>query len=131
LLPQRAASRAVTRATGHTKGRTLDLEFAALACPGATLAIYMGVHSLALLTQGLTRHGFDPAAPAALVERGGTRQRRVLIGTLPQLAAQVPGWSSGGPALVLIGDVVGRRTAFDRSVYGTPVRTAAAQEVLD
>jgi uroporphyrin-III C-methyltransferase/precorrin-2 dehydrogenase/sirohydrochlorin ferrochelatase len=130
-LTHRDASRAVTLATGHTKDGALDLDFAALARPGATLAIYMGVHNLALLTQGLTRHGFDPATPAALVERGGTRRRRVLTGTLPQLAAQAPGWSSGGPALVLIGDVVGRRTDFDRCDYGTPVRTVAAQEILD
>ena len=108
-LTHRDASRAVILATGHTKDGVLALDFAALARPGATLAIYMGLHALAPLLDGLARHGFDPTTPAALVERGGTRQRRVLTGTLPELVVQAEGWSSGGPALVLIGEVVARR----------------------
>jgi uroporphyrin-III C-methyltransferase/precorrin-2 dehydrogenase/sirohydrochlorin ferrochelatase len=124
-LTHRDASRAVTLATGHTKDGALDLDFAALARPGATLAIYMGVHSLALLTKGLRRHGFDPTTPAALVEHGGTRRRRILTGTLPELLVQAPHWSRGGPALVLIGEVVARRTGFDQpdSVTGISQRS--------
>jgi uroporphyrin-III C-methyltransferase/precorrin-2 dehydrogenase/sirohydrochlorin ferrochelatase len=108
-LTHRDASRAVTLVTGHTKDGRLDLDFAALARPGATLAVYMGIHTLAQLAEGLTHNGFDPTTPAALIERGGTRRHRVLAGTLPELAAQAPGWSSGGPTLVLIGEVVARR----------------------
>ena len=110
-LTHRDASRAVTLVTGHTKDGVLDLDFASLARPGATLAIYMGIHTLAQLADGLGRHGFDPATPAALIERGGTRRRRVLVGTLPELVVRAPGWSSGGPTLVLIGEVVARRSA--------------------
>jgi uroporphyrin-III C-methyltransferase/precorrin-2 dehydrogenase/sirohydrochlorin ferrochelatase len=109
-LTHRDASRSVTFVTGHTKDGALDLDFAALARPGATLAVYMGVHTLPQLAQGLARHGFDTTTPAALVERGGTRHRRMLTGTLPELVAQALAWSSGGPALVLIGEVVARRT---------------------
>jgi uroporphyrin-III C-methyltransferase/precorrin-2 dehydrogenase/sirohydrochlorin ferrochelatase len=108
-LTHRDASRAVTLVTGHTKDGRLDLDFAALARPGATLAVYMGIPTLAQLTEGLAHNGFDPTTPAALIERGGTRRHRVLAGTLPELAAQAPGWSSGGPTLVLIGEVVSRR----------------------
>jgi uroporphyrin-III C-methyltransferase/precorrin-2 dehydrogenase/sirohydrochlorin ferrochelatase len=108
-LTHRNDSRAVILATGHTKDGTLDLDFVALARPGATLAIYMGIHTLALLSEGLARHGFDPTTPAALIERGGTRQPRVLTGTLPELVAQAPNWGHGGPTLALIGEVVARR----------------------
>ena len=107
-LTHRDSSRAVTLATGHTKDGAPDLDFAALAPPGATLAIYMGIRTLALLLDGLTRHGFDPATPAALIERGGTPHCRTLRGTVPELVAQAPAWSTGGPALVLIGEVVAR-----------------------
>jgi uroporphyrin-III C-methyltransferase/precorrin-2 dehydrogenase/sirohydrochlorin ferrochelatase len=107
-LTRRDESRSVTLVTGHTKDGTLDLDFAALARPGATLVVYMGIHTLPRLVEGLARHGFDLTTPAALVEHGGTRQRRSLIGTLPELVMQAPGWSSGGPALVLIGEVVAR-----------------------
>jgi uroporphyrin-III C-methyltransferase / precorrin-2 dehydrogenase / sirohydrochlorin ferrochelatase len=129
-LTHRDASRALTLVTGHTKDGALSLDFAALARPGATLAIYMGIHSLALLTDGLVRHGFDPTTPAALVERGGTRRRRILTGTLPELAAQAPHWSTGGPALVLIGEVVGRRTDPHPSRRDASVRAAAAARDL-
>jgi uroporphyrin-III C-methyltransferase/precorrin-2 dehydrogenase/sirohydrochlorin ferrochelatase len=109
-LTHRDASRAVTLATGHTKDGVLDLDFAALARPGATLAIYMGIHTLPQLADGLARYGFDSTTPAALIERGGTRWKRVLTGTLPELVAQAPAWGSGGPTLVLIGEVVARRS---------------------
>ena len=95
-LTHRETSRSVTLATGHTKDGTLDLDFAALARPGATLAIYMGIHTLAQLFEGLGRHGFDPATPAALVERGGTPQRRMLTGTLPDLLALAPAGARAG-----------------------------------
>lgn len=107
-LTHRDESRSVTLATGHTKDGALDLDFPALARPGATLAIYMGIRTLPLLLDGLTRHGFDPATPAVLIERGGTPHRRTLTGTLPELVAQAPAWGRGGPTLVLIGEVVAR-----------------------
>lgn len=107
-LTHRDVSRSVTLATGHTKDGILELDFRVLARPGATLAIYMGIHTLTALLDGLTRHGFDPATPAALIERGGTPACRTLHGTLPDLVPQAPVWSTGGPTLVLIGAVVAR-----------------------
>lgn len=114
-LTHREASRSVTLVTGHTKDGVLDLDFAALARPGATLAVYMGVRTLGDLLAGLVRHGFDRTTPAALVQRGGTRQARTLVGTLPELidrAGDCAGdCAKGCPSLVLIGEVVARRTA--------------------
>lgn len=110
-LTHRSVSRAVTLVTGHTKDGVLDLDFAALARPGATLAVYMGIQTLRELLAGLTRHGFDPTTPAALVERGGTRQQRCLTGTLPELVTRAPDWTQGGPTLLLIGEVVALRAA--------------------
>jgi uroporphyrin-III C-methyltransferase/precorrin-2 dehydrogenase/sirohydrochlorin ferrochelatase len=107
-LTHRDEARAVTLATGHTKDGTVDLDFAALARPGTTLAIYMGLHTLGAVLEGLARHGFDTTTPAALVENGGTRRRRVLTGTLPEIVRLAPGWSEGGPTLLLVGEVMGR-----------------------
>jgi uroporphyrin-III C-methyltransferase/precorrin-2 dehydrogenase/sirohydrochlorin ferrochelatase len=121
-LTHREASRSVTLVTGHTKDGVLDLDFAALARPGATLAVYMGIQTLGDLLAGLIRHGFDPSTPAALVERGGTRQARTLCGTLPELVAAAPICGATGPALVLVGEVVARRSQVnaDRRVRGQP-----------
>ena len=107
-LTHRDAARTVLFATGHTKDGKLDLDFPALVHCGGTLAIYMGLVSLPGLRDGLLGAGLDPATPAALVERGGTTAQRTLRGTLGELAAAAPAWSTGGPTLVLVGATVGR-----------------------
>ncbi len=110
-LTHREATRTVTFATGHTKDGRLDLDFAQLA-RGGTLAVYMGIVTLPLLRDGLLAAGLDPATPAALIERGGTRAQRLLKGTLDTLVDAAPAWSTGGPTLVMIGAVVGRQVAI-------------------
>lgn len=106
-LTHRDATQTVTFATGHQRGETLDLDFAWLA-RGGTLAIYMGLHTLPALRDGLFGGGLDPATPAALIERGGRPEQRVLRGTLDELVAQAQAWSTGGPTLTLVGAVTGR-----------------------
>lgn len=114
-LTHRAAARTVTFATGHTKDGRLDLDFAQLAM-GGTIAVYMGVVTLPLLRDGLLAAGLAAHTPAALIERGGTRAQRVLRGTLDELVAQAPAWSTGGPTLVMIGTVVGRQVVQGQAV---------------
>ena len=82
----------------------------------------MGTASLPLLRDGLLRAGLDPRTPAALIERGGTPAQRTLFGTLDDLAAQAPGWSTGGPALVLVGAAVARAIP----AHSAPVPAAPA-----
>lgn len=106
-LTHRDSTQTVTFATGHQRGDTLDLDFAWLA-RGGTLAIYMGLHTLPALRDGLFGGGLDPATPAALIERGGRPEQRVLRGTLDELVAQAQAWSTGGPTLTLVGAVTGR-----------------------
>ncbi len=108
-LTHRSAARTVTFATGHTKDNRLDLDFEQLVRGGGTLAIYMGVVTLPLLRDGLFAAGLRRGTPAALIERGGTRGQRMLSGTLDLLVSQAAEWSTGGPTLVMIGDVVGRQ----------------------
>jgi uroporphyrin-III C-methyltransferase/precorrin-2 dehydrogenase/sirohydrochlorin ferrochelatase len=105
-LTHRDAARAVTFVTGHTRDGRLDLDFAALARPGQTLAVYMGLTTLAELARGLVAAGLDPATPAALIERGGTPASRDLRGTLLEVVEKAPAWSSGGAALLMVGEVV-------------------------
>lgn len=106
-LTHRDATQTVTFATGHQRGETLDLNFAWLA-QGGTLAIYMGLHTLPQLRDGLFGGGLDPQTPAALIERGGRPEQRVLRGTLDELVEQAPAWSTAGPTLAIIGTVAGR-----------------------
>ncbi len=106
-LTHRGVARSVTLLTGHTKDGMPDLDFAAAARSGGTLAIYMGLATLPKLRDGLLRHGIAPDMPAALIENGGTHAQRVLHSTLGMIVSEARGWSTGGPALLLLGEAVG------------------------
>ena len=121
-LTHRDHARTVTFATGHTRDGRLDLDFAALARTGGTLAIYMGLHTLPGIRDGLLANGLAPGTPAALVENGGTSRHRLLTGTLASLAAGAADWHCGGPTLLLIGAVVG--AASDKSLRRTTRESA-------
>jgi len=111
-LTHRCAARSVTLVTGHTSDGRLEIDFRAAVQFGGTLAIYMGVATLPLLRDGLAGAGQDPCMPAALIEWGGTPRQRSLFGTLDELVERAAAWSTGGPALVLVGPAVGRAVPF-------------------
>ncbi len=62
--------------------------------------------------------GQDPRTPAALIECGGTPRQRTLLGTLGELVERAAAWSTGGPALVLIGPAVGRALPITSPAFG-------------
>jgi uroporphyrin-III C-methyltransferase/precorrin-2 dehydrogenase/sirohydrochlorin ferrochelatase len=105
-LTHRDAARMLTLVTGHTRDGVLDLDFRALARPGQTLAVYMGMTTLPVLREGLAWEGFDDTTPGALIERGGTRHQRELRGTFAELVENGPGWAKEGPVLLLLGEAV-------------------------
>ena len=109
-LTHRAVSRSVTFVTGHTRDGRLDVDFASLARPGATLAVYMGVSTLRDMCAGLIAHGLSSKTPAALIEQGGSRRQRELYSDVGSMGDLAPGWSTGAPALLMIGEVVGYGT---------------------
>jgi uroporphyrin-III C-methyltransferase/precorrin-2 dehydrogenase/sirohydrochlorin ferrochelatase len=115
-LTLRGVARAVIFVTGHTKDGVPDLDFAAAARVGGTLAIYMGLATLPKLRDGLLRHGLPPDTPAALIENGGTHRQRELRGTLESVAAAAHAWSTGGAALVLIGQTVVRSVSVSEGI---------------
>ena len=59
--------------------------------------------------------GLPADTPAAMIERGGTPQQRVLRGSLATVAIEAPEWASGGPALLLLGEAVAL-TAGERAL---------------
>ncbi|PWC28453.1 siroheme synthase CysG [Teichococcus aestuarii] len=107
-LTHRDAARSLTLVTGHTREGRLDVNFASLAQPGQTVAVYMGVTTLPALFAGIVAAGGDPSQPAAFIERGGTSRQRVLRGSFAEVARQAQGWVEDGPALLLLGEACAR-----------------------
>lgn len=115
-LTHRCTARSVTLVTGCTSDGRLEIDFQAAVQFGGTLAIYMGIATLPVLRDGLAAAGQDPRMPAALIEWGGTLRQRTSFGTLDELVERAAAWSTGGPALVLVGPAVGRAVAIANPV---------------
>ncbi len=96
-LTDRRCSASVTFMTGHTERPDHD---------AGTLVLYMSGHNLAERLQRLIEEGRSPATPAAYIENATQPDQRVVLGTLADLAMRIEGHQRGGPALVIVGEVV-------------------------
>lgn len=110
-LTRRGVSRAVTFVTAHGRdGERFEPDWARLADPQGTLAIYMGREQARGVARGLTGAGLSPSTPVLAVESGCRPDERHHWTTLGEMAAQ--GIAAGtGPTLLLIGEALGQRRA--------------------
>ena len=109
-LTLRGLARKLTFVTAHVRaGETLSLDWASLADPDATLAVYMGKSSAGAVSRGLIEAGLPADTPVALVEAASLpeeRQFHTRLDLLPLVARTALG---DGPALLLIGQAMARR----------------------
>ena len=105
-LTHRDCAHAVTFVTGHLKDGTMNLDWPALARPGQTVVIYMGLLGLPILCRELVAHGLPPTTPAAIVQQGTTAQQRVVVATLADLPGRAFDARLAPPMLIIVGEVV-------------------------
>lgn len=105
-LTHRDYSQSCVFVTGHLKDGRTDLNWGALTQPQQTIVIYMSLTGLEATCRELIAHGLSSSTPAALVERGTTREQRVFIGELHNLPRIVAEAAVRAPTLVIIGEVV-------------------------
>jgi uroporphyrin-III C-methyltransferase/precorrin-2 dehydrogenase/sirohydrochlorin ferrochelatase len=120
-LTQRGMSGSVTFATARRDGDR-HADWAALARPGQTLALYMSAGSIASSTRNLIRHGLAGDTPAAIVENGTTDSQRVLHSTLVELEAEARNAGIAAPAMLFVGETaaLGRDLAWFESKTSSP-----------
>lgn len=105
-LTLRGLARRVTFVTAHTRaGQALDLDFAALADPQASLAVYMGKQAAGAVARGLLAAGLAGDTPVALVENASLPGERLFHTRLDLLPIAARTALGDGPALLLIGTV--------------------------
>ena len=92
--------------TGHLKDHTVDLDWPALARPGQTVVIYMGVTGLDTISAQLQAAGMPGTTPAALVYRATWPDQRIHTGTLATLPDVARENRVKPPTLIVIGSVV-------------------------
>jgi uroporphyrinogen III methyltransferase/synthase len=105
---------AVAFITGHEDPDKAEsaLDWEALARFPGTLVFYMGVKRLAENAAALIEAGRDADEPAAAVERGTMDGQRTVVATLGTLAEAIDREDVKAPALIVVGQVVGRREAL-------------------
>ena len=127
-LTHREHAQSVRLVTAHCREDEDNLDWPALARERQTLAFYMGVGQLELLTQRLLRHGRAAATPFALIENGSRPEQRVLSGTLEDLPRLARAHAIRSPALLIVGEVAGLAQSlhwFGEHLEGAPQRLAA------
>jgi uroporphyrin-III C-methyltransferase len=106
-LTLRGMARKLTFVTAHARaGHALDMDWATLADPQSTLAIYMGKSAAGDVARGLMAAGHPANTPVALVENASLLTERcfqTVLSLLPLTAVTALG---DGPALLLIGQAM-------------------------
>ncbi|HBQ35352.1 MAG TPA: uroporphyrinogen-III C-methyltransferase [Rhodobacteraceae bacterium] len=92
--------------TAHGKDGVLDLDWGVLARPNQTVAVYMGLASLNLLTTGLAAHGISGATPAAIIDNATRPNQRIVTGTIANIRHKAEAENFTGPSIIIIGSVV-------------------------
>ncbi len=104
-LTRRLKSRRVQFVTGHDVTGTLpeELNFAALADPSATTAVFMGKRTFPELARRLVAAGLPANTPAMLAESVGHPDQRLTRTTVAELTELMTSEASNTPALILYG----------------------------
>ena len=115
-VTHRGLSSSVTFVTGHEAKRgSADgsgVDWDAVAGTGGTVVVYMGLSRIDAVAERLLAGGRSPETPAAVIESGTYPRQRTIVGTLGTIAELSRQADAGKPALIVVGDVVGLRSAI-------------------
>ncbi|WP_025652048.1 MULTISPECIES: siroheme synthase CysG [unclassified Psychrobacter] len=105
-LTHRDHSQSVRFVTGFLKAGSPNENFKNFLNTDETIVFYMGLHSLARLTEGLIEAGRDADTPIAIISNASMPNQQVLIGTLATIVELQEQNQLPTPALLIMGDVV-------------------------
>jgi len=113
-LTHREHAQSLQLLTAHSANALDTLDWRALAAPGQTLAVYMGVAVAPTLVKRLLAADATPTTPVAIVENGSRAEQRVILCSLAELPRRILSENVKAPALLLIGSVaaLGRELAW-------------------
>ena len=104
-LTRRGLSRHVVFFTPRAAEGERENDWVASVLAADTAVLYMGAGLARTIAAELVGRGKPAATPVALVENASLPERRVLLGTLGDLAT-LAGKTGGGPTVVVFGDVL-------------------------
>jgi uroporphyrin-III C-methyltransferase/precorrin-2 dehydrogenase/sirohydrochlorin ferrochelatase len=84
----------------------MNLNWQTLVQPQQTLVVYMGTHSLDILSRQLIKHGMRRSMPAAIIQQGTTGEQNVYLSTIEHLPEVPKENNVKPPSMIIIGEVV-------------------------
>jgi uroporphyrin-III C-methyltransferase len=106
-LTLRGNARRLQMVTAHARAdHALDLDWARLTDPGATLAVYMGREAAREVARELIAHGMPGATPVLVAVNVSLPDERLLSTRLDLLHLAVASIAAQSPALLLIGETM-------------------------
>ncbi|WP_347266650.1 uroporphyrinogen-III C-methyltransferase [Paracoccus sp. (in: a-proteobacteria)] len=105
-LTHRGLATGLRHVTGHrARDQALDLDWASLADPQTTLAVYMGAANMAEIARELIAHGMPADLPVLAISQASTPRERRLRAPLAAIAAELALTPLPAPLLFVIGHV--------------------------
>ncbi|MDD4651552.1 MAG: uroporphyrinogen-III C-methyltransferase [Methanothrix sp.] len=106
-VTHRGVASSLTIVTGHEEpGKEAPLDWSAIAALGGTLVVLMGVSRLEKNAAALIAAGKPSSTPAAMVEKGGWPEQRMISATLGDIARKAKEEGIESPAILVVGEVV-------------------------
>ena len=120
-LTHRECAQSVRFITAHLKSAKAEPNWQAIVDGathnnGETLVFYMGLKRIETIMQRLEENGLSIDMPVAVIDQASTKQQRVCVGTLDDIAAKVQAENFQGPAVTIVGEVVNKRHHVDLSL---------------
>jgi uroporphyrin-III C-methyltransferase len=131
-LTHRGVAQGCSFITGHMQNdELLDLPWESLTSSVQTVVFYMGINTLAKITEQLIIHGRSPETPAALIYKGTQPEQAVYRGTINTLEDLVVKHNIKPPTLIVIGEVVNQLTEQTLSRPGFLNANEFAQQFVE
>lgn len=136
-LTHRDYSSTITFLTGHEnpEKHTLSIDFSAYGSVDGTLCIYMGIGQLPRIIDELKAGGMSGKRPVAIVQWATLNFQQSLFSTIDSVVADLEKADMGAPAVIIIGDVVVRRSKTKwyegRPLMGKRIVVTRAREQAD
>ena len=104
-VTHRTLSTSVTFVTGHEDPAKPDTQtnWSALAKAGGTIVLYMGVKTLAGISEALMKGGMPGEIPAAAIQWATHPKQRTVVATLETIAAKAEEQNITAPVITVIG----------------------------
>ena len=110
-LTHRDCAHALTFITAHRKDGELTFNWELALQKDQTVVFYMGLSVVGEIAAGLIGRGKSPDTPIAVVANGSRDNQQIVVATLATIEQTLAATPLPSPALILMGDVVARRSA--------------------